>query len=324
MVTEPRTVMIYGDSGSTKTTQIYHMARYILERNPGKKIRLIQSDPGGYAPFIDSGMVERGSVEIFDFTSRKHALADYRMLSEGYWPLWVKDNKLYPKEIEGSSEYFTSQDVCKTTPEEWKGIAGYLFDGISSTGEVLKNHCSDQETGVGFKESWRYEEDGYTILGLQEGHYAIIQKEIHARVTKGFRKLPVEWLIYTALVGAGEDKQKRTKVFGPQIVGNASTASAPTWFMDCFHLSEETYDNVPTPLTPNANGDKVTKRVAWFKEHLDKETEKPYLCKPRCAPEMYPKLLEYFPYGFVPLGYKNGIDVYFRVMEKLRKEFVYG
>jgi hypothetical protein len=109
-------------------------------------------------------------------------------------------------------------------------------------------------------------------------------------------------------------------VYGPQIVGNAATSVAPSWFMDCLHLGEETYDNVATPLQPNATGEKVTKKVAWFIKHQDAETGVPYLCKARCLPEDYERLLSYFPYGFIPLGFNQGVEVYFKVIAKLRKE----
>lgn len=311
--------MIYGGSGSTKTSQLYHIVK-MIHKQTRKKFRLIHSDGGGYAPFVDSGMIDNGIVEVFDFSSRKSALADFRRLGEGYWPRWVKDGKLYSKQVDGSEEYFRTEDVCRTTPQEWEQIGGYVIDGITSTAEVLKNHCSDQTEGVGFKESWKYEEDGYTFTGLQMGHYNIVQKEIHSRLTKGFETLPISWLVCSALVGKGEDKQNRETIYGPQIVGNASTPQVPAWFMDCLHLEKMKYDDIPTKLKKDAKGESKEGMVAWFTSHTDSNTQVPYLCKARIMPEMYPKLLEYFPYGFVPLGYKQGIDLYFQVLELLRKE----
>lgn len=312
--------MIYGPSGSTKTSQLYHAAKYIHRITGGKKLRLIHSDPGGYAPFEDSGMIERGEVEVYNYGASQYALADFRRLSMGYWPKLVRGNNAYPlSDRDGGEIYFKSEDVCKT--QNWDEVGGYLIDGISSIGEVLKNHCSDQDEGVGFKPSWKYEEDGYTITGLQEGHYGLVQKEIHSRFIKGFSNLPIPWLLVTALVGKGEDKQRRETVYGPQIVGNAATPQAPTWFGDCIHLELAKYRQVPSKLAPEVEDKEVEKMVAWFTQHNDSNTGITYLCKPRLLPEQYPKLLEYFPYGFVPLGYRQGIDLYFAVLEKLRKEF---
>jgi hypothetical protein len=83
--------------------------------------------------------------------------------------------------------------------------------------------------------------------------------------------------------------------------------------MDCLHLDK-------TKWHDDKSGSDKEQMVAWFVRHDDTQTGVPYLCKARVMPEMYPKLLEAFPYGFVPLGYKHGVDLYFRVLEKLRKE----
>lgn len=298
--------MMYGVSGTTKTSQTYHLAKWILKQpgNEGKHFRIIHSDGGGWAPFEDSGMIERREVDIYNFGALSSGvLARFRFLSQGYWPRKVKDKDEY---------YLGKADACKTTPAEWERIAGYIIDGAESTCEALKNHCSDQTEGVGFKESWRYEEEGETIVGLQQGHYGIIQKEFSKAHHRGFSSLPIPWLIYTSKVGKGEDKERRETVYGPQIVGNAVTSSAPGWFMDCLHLSREKYQK--------KDGTETEGMVAWFTQHMDKDTGIPYLAKARCLPELYPKLLEYFPYGFVPLGFKNGIEVYFAVLDKLKKE----
>jgi hypothetical protein len=309
---KPRSICLYGTSGTTKTSQSYHLIKWILSKpeNQGKHFRALYSDGGGWAPFDDSGMVKRGEIDIFDFGSLNvGVLARFRWLSQGYWPKWAKDGKAYPKQIEGSTLYFQKEDVCKTTDAEWGKIAGYLIEGIESTCEALKDHCSDQTEGVGFKESWRYEEEGETIVGLQQGHYGIIQKEFHKAHQRGFNCLPIPWLIYTSKLGKGEDKERRETVYGPQIVGNAVTSSSPGWFMDVLHLSaKETYQK---------EGKEIEGMVAWFTQHKDAQTEIPYLCKARCLPELYPELLKQFPYGFVPLGFKTGVENYFKTLERL-------
>lgn len=297
-----RTVMIYGESGDTKTTQLYHLAKYII-RKTGKKIRLIHGDLGGYAPFLDSGMIQRGEVELFDYKYRELALADFVRCSRGYWPRRLTSGELY----------FKTDNNCETTIEKWKEIGAYFIEGMASIGESLKNHCSNQETGVGFKDSWRYTEDDYTVAGLQPGHYGLVQKEMYARVTR-FASLPCEWIVWTSLVGKGEEKMNQDSKYGPQLVGNASTPSIPNWFMDCLHLSTETV------LIKRAGSNEPVKedrKVAWFRKHRSKYTDIEFLAKARCLPELYPKLLEKYPYGFVPLGYDKGIEKYFETLEEL-------
>ncbi len=306
---KPRSLMMYGVSGSTKTSQAYHMAQWLLKGNPGKKIRMIHSDGGGYGPFVDSGLIESGRVQVFDFSDRQHAISDYRKLSQGYWPRKKPDG----------SEYFQKDDHCKTTPAQFENIVAYIIEGMASTAEKLKTHISNQTEGVGFKESWVYTEDGETIVGLQQGHYNIIQKEVYSAHMTGFNCLPIPWLIYTSLLGKGEDKTGKETVYGPQVVGAASTASVPSWFMDCLHLNRETY------VVKTSTGEKtIDGMVAWYKRHNDTTTDVPCLAKARIMPELYPKLEGQFPYGFVPLTFERGIVDYFVVLEKLKQIHMEG
>lgn len=335
----PRSLMVYGDSGSTKTSQLYHVIKYLIkklsaERGRPVRFRMIHSDGGGWAPFADSGMIERGEIELIDYSSRKFALADIRRLSMGYWPIWVdKDNHSHRDWAEDRVEYFKTENVCMTTEDEWEGIGGYLIEGMTSVAETLKTHISNQDEGVGFKESWKYTEEDFTVTGLTKGHYGIIQKEVYERHSRGFKTLPMAYLLYSALVGRGEDKQSKDKVYGPQLAGSAMTAVVPSWFMDVIHLEKISWNGNASPILPLENGGDGSHEavVAWFIQHKDHVTVTPglegleekagtYLVKARCMPELMPRLLEYFPYGFIPMGYKNGLDVYYKVLAKLTKE----
>lgn len=296
--------MMYGISGSTKTSQVYLLAKWLLSlpENKGKKFRMIHSDGGGWAPFQDSGMIDRKEIEVFDFSSRTHSLSDYRKLSQGYWPRKTKDGQ----------EYFRKDDNCKTKPEEWENILGYIIEGMASSGEALKTHISNMTEKVGpERDSFTYEEDGEVLTGLTMSHYNIIQKEIYSAHMSGFNCLPIKWLVYTSLLGKGEDKKTGGEtIYGPQLVGSASTPSIPSWFMDCVQLNKEKY------MTKDGETEGM---VAWFTKHNDTLTGVPCLAKARVLPELYPELLKYFPYGFVPLDYTRGITVYFRVLEKLKE-----
>lgn len=321
---KPTTIMLYSDSGDTKTTQAYFLIKSIYKRT-GKKFRIILSDGGGISPFTDSGMVGT-AVDVMNFSSRERVLADLRKLSLGYWPRWVKDNKAYPNYIEGSQEYFTREPVCMTTPEEWKQIGGYLIEGMTSTGEVLKAHCANQDANnkIGFKGSFNYEEEGFVFGGVDKGHYNIIQKEVYDRHLKGFCNLPMEWLIWTALTGKGEDRE-RTTIFGPQLVGNAMTYQIPSWFHHCFHISKERYIDVPSKLNGHkGTGQETEGLVIWFTKHTNGQEGVPYLAKTRILPELIPKLMEYCPYGFLPVTYTYGLDLFFKLLEKINADYKKG
>lgn len=300
--------MMYSDSRIGKTTNLYFLVKYLWEKH-NLISRVIIGDPGGATPFLDSGMVDEGIVELFDFSYRKLAIADFRRLSRGYWPIINK----------AGNEYFKSDDYCLTPADKWPKIGGYFIDSMTSVGRLLISHCSDQEGGLGFKEAWSYEEDGETIRGLQQGHYGIVQKEMYKLHAHGFSLLPIKYLGWTALVGKGEDKRDRCTKYGPQLIGNASTPEIPTWFNDTFHFEKI----VESREDPNNKGERidVEKRVAWFVEHPDKETGIPYICGPRLLPEIYREYLGRFKDGYIPLGLTRGIDKHYEMLEILNRKF---
>jgi hypothetical protein len=93
--------------------------------------------------------------------------------------------------------------------------------------------------------------------------------------------------------------------------------------MDVLHLDKVKWDGDASPkvqLEQSGEGEH-TSWVGWFTQHTDLNTGVPYLVKARCMPEMFPRLLEYFPYGFVPLGYRNGLNAYFLVLNQLREAY---
>jgi hypothetical protein len=301
-MTKPRTIMIYGNSGDSKTTQAYFLAKYIHEKT-GLTGRLIGTNASDSAPFEDSGMIDKGVVDFFDISNRVKALADMRRLSEGYWP---RDIQSKPT---GNKEYFATDDKCLTSQDQWKKLGFYIIEGAAGIANLLLNHIRQQEEGVGFKHSFKYEEDGYIIGGLQEGHYGLVQQEMYKLIVQGFACLPVKYIIMTSLIAKGVDKRVSETVYGPKSAGQATTFEIPSWFMDCFHLDSVIEDDAKNP------GQKVSRKVAWFEKHLDTETQIPYLCKVRMLPEIYTKLYEAFPNGYVPLGFKSGLDKMYRAID---------
>lgn len=304
-MSKPRSIMIYGDSKSTKTTQAYFLAKWINQLT-GKSVRMIGANASDSSPFEDSGMLEKGIVDFFDISNRQLALADLRRLADGYWPRDVAGKE------KGNKEYFKTDDQCKTTDKQWEKIGAYIVEGTTGIASLLLNHIRNQDEGVGFKHSFRYEEDGYTIGGLQEGHYGLVQQEMYKMIVQGFACLPIKYLIFTGLVAKGEDKRTRETVYGPKAAGQATTFEIPSWFMDCWHL-----DTVVEQGTEE--GTVVERKVAWFTRHADKETGVPYLAGIRCLPEIYPEVVKVYPNGYVKLGFKGGLDRFYKKLEEIGK-----
>lgn len=281
-----RTGIFYGESGDTKTHQLFSFARWYV-KNYKKKCRLITSDGGGFGPFDDSGMIDRGECQAFDISYRKEALADIRRLSEGYWP---RKGKRGPMSI------FTSDLKCAPQENTWDEVGCYLVDGITSICRLWLNHISDQSGGVGFKEAWNYSEGGYEYNGLQQGHYGLVQKELYRIMVHGFKALPVDFVFYTALVEQGEDRKGKT-VYGPKAAGSAITAEIPSWVQDCLHLEQIQFKK---------DGNVIKQKVAHFVKHRDKETGIDYEAKVRVMAEYIPRLMRLYPKGYIKLGLNEG------------------
>jgi len=308
----PRTILGYAESGDGKTSQAYHLAKRVYDKY-GKLTRWICADGGGFRPVEDAGLIDLGIVDVFDISDRQNAIADIRRLSEGFWRRKGKRKNKETGEIV-PAELFSSDPRCQTTDEEWDKIGLYVVEGIKAIGSLLLRHIATSPEDVGFKSSYDYEEDGYLIKGLQQGHWGIVQGELLSIFENGFKTLPINYLFVTSRVGIGKDKKSKETVYGPDSAGTAITADIPAWFEDCLHLSREVIET-----GEGESLKKVRKLVAWYVNHIDANTEIKYLAKARCTPETFPQLAKKFPGGYVPIDFENGINTYLDFIEELNK-----
>jgi hypothetical protein len=311
-IAKPRSAILYGISGSGKTSELARIAKWIY-KTYGLRSRLISASSGGIAAFEDAGLVDPDNpccskeaiVQYFDISYRQWALANVRQLSEGYFPRLAKMN--------GKVDLFLETDTrCMTTPEEWETIGAYLVEGTKDISDVWLNHIRNSPNKIGPKQPATYQEGGYEVKGLDVGHYGIVQLELDKVIRQGFHRLPIKWDIWTGMVDFGEDSENR-KIYGPAAAGKAITLQIPGWFGDCFHLQQ---------IKVLEGEQLVQKHVAWFIEHTDSTTGAIYLSKTRILPELVPSLLKLFPHGYIELGYTKGIEQYFEALDLIRKNYL--
>lgn len=313
---KPQTKVIYGESGASKTTQLYHFARWYHARTK-KRIRLISCSGGGWEPFDASGLIDSGIVQALDVTLMMQGvdtkLAFMKRLSEGYWPI---DSPSGKGNVGDGEYFFAKKPECMTIEAE--NIGAYLIEDLTSLGKLLLGHLSEKDSGTGFKHSFTIEEDGYIIGGLQEGHYGLVQNEVLKFIQHGFGILPVDYMLMTALVGSGTDKRDKTKLFAPQLVGSASTSEIPSWFGDCLYLRDMQviYDD------GQGNQTKGVQKVMHIRDYINPDDEVPYKAKVRCMPELIAKLEEKYPEGYVELKPEKGIIPFLNTMEKWKQEYL--
>jgi hypothetical protein len=317
MTGRTRTTLIYADSGVGKTTQLYFLAKDYLETNPGKTVRLISCSGGGWHPFEDSGLIEQGLVDAIDLTKiaidAGQALASIKALSIGQWPIRVNSGG----NLAAGKMHLSLDKMCSPTSETKQKVGMYLFEDLTQLARLLLSHLGGKEEGTGFKHAWKIEEDGYSVGGLQEGHYGLVQNEIYKLMCMGFcsmASLSVEHFVATALVGKGEDKRSKTIVYGPKSAGDATTFEIPSWFNDCFYLDVDSYSTKEGELTV-AHED----RRGWWKKHLDPETLIPYPAKVRFMPEYMPLLDKKWPQGYIPLQPTAGLDKFYKFSRSVTK-----
>lgn len=316
---KPRNIMLYADSGDTKSTQCFNLAKWI-HQNTGLKGRFIGANASDLASFEDSGMIDKGIIDYFDIASIEHPLAALRWLSQGYWP-----RNLRNKQTQEIVKYFAKDSKCKQDGS-FANVGFYIIEGMTGISTLLLNHIRGQDEGVGFKHSFKYEEEGEIIGGLQEGHYGLVQQELYKMVVQGFACLPVKYVIWTALIGKGVDKRVNETIYGPKSAGQATTFEIPSWFDDCLHLDriKEQRAGTEGKGAGDNNENLVEKVVAWYMKHNDADTDIPYLAKVRILSELYPKLVEKFPKGYVTLGFKTGLEKLYQVREDLVKGYQEG
>lgn len=308
------TVMIYGESGSTKTSQAMFVAKYVYEKY-GLLTEWISSDGGGWKPVEDQGMIDLGVVMALDITGRAHILADTRKLMKGWWPQIMRNER-------GQRV----RRMAPRTPEDAARIGLLVVEGATSLSEAFKLHISKTGSGMGSQDRpWVYTEDDETFGGISKSHYGAIQQTIYELIMMGrslnqttdanaVRFPNLKMVVWTALVGKGEAKNSVTK-YGPQVAGTAVTTSCPQWLGDCLHLHK--FSNVTVEEGTNIQSVQ-NNPVAFFLEHPDPETGIPYLAKPRVAPGSYPALLRVYPGGYVKLETNAGIDQYLYTLDKLK------
>src|SRR5882672_129271 len=108
----PKSDCCYGRTGATKTSQVGHLAEYIMSKY-GLKTRLLSADPGGWKPI--EHLVEAGYIEPYQVSlMSKYPLEIITKVSQGYWPVDTTDPN------------------SKLVKGELKDIGAYAFEGMST------------------------------------------------------------------------------------------------------------------------------------------------------------------------------------------------
>lgn len=269
------TLVIYGPTGTRKTTQIGELAKYVYEKT-GKKTRLLTADGGGYGPIQD--LVNVGIIDVWRVTEEQNIKVAIIKASKGAWP---------DKIVNGLRASSTIKEILPNDrARAFKDIGAYAVEGFTSIAQavmgdaVSKGDKISQDIVGKFTETTEYGSE--TFGAPSPSHYGWTQRYILDMI-RNFSALPLERVMYTALEGKGEDKLTKALQYGPAVAGQAITASIPQYVGDCLHFEDYVKDlgKDPTNDKQKLVGPGVR---GWFVQHPDSITNVMWPAKARLVP----------------------------------------
>lgn len=308
-----RTGIIYGDSGTFKSTACKHFSRYIYEKT-GRMTLLFSQDGGGWGPMVPE--IQDGMISAYRCNAQV-PLPVLRKVSQGYWPTDT-----------------SKADISETNmvPVDWSRFGGMIVEGITSFSQSIMRFLADNGIKTGEEATnlflQRVIVEGKIteekFAGNSRGHYGFVQNALYSAVTN-FSALPCEYVLFTGLESRTEEDDRST-IYGPQIAGKKATNLVPSWVGDCIHSQGypvERIVKVPDPQKPGSTMDtKVIDTIvrSYFTKHPDPNTGILFPAKPRVAPEKVEALRKIYPGGYFEATVNEGFDRYLRVIDQLNTE----
>ena len=299
--------LVYGDTGSTKTSRLGDAAEYYA-RKTGKPVRGIFSDTGGYGAI--EHLVDQGILIPFILSAQDRGdmlIEDMDKLSRGWWPADPRDSK--SKLVYGPMD----------------GVSAILFDGATSwcqammtfhEGAVKYVQASDSIVATGVrvpempKDSFIRSGD-YLRRFTGRSDYGGVQARIKEFIrNSAMLPVPAEW---SALETKGADEGKRP-VYGPDFIGQALTGVCGPWFGNVLHL-----DFVPVEAEETIPG--INRKIKAIKampflftrNHIDPDdpSKVPYMAKTRVDKRLWDK---------IPTVMEPRLDKFYELIDRLQEE----
>jgi len=237
------TILLYGRTGSGKTTQIGVLAEHI-KATTGKDTRLYTADNGGLdtiASYVDLGIIHPVFL--------------------GKTDPWIWLNKVVQGYIRDASGKWVLDKAANAT------IGFYAFESAHAIAKLLKSDMEHKAAlginiGGDANTSFQTTGDGETLkIGTTKGYqkFAIPQTRVNEEMVESF-KLDAEYVLWTAGVNKDDDEINTTRIVGPDVIGKMLTSSLPMDFNYTFRQ-----DAVPVQGKP-------TRHVLYLGTHQDVNT----------------------------------------------------
>lgn len=254
-----RTELVYGRSGSGKTSWALRLARWMWETK-GLRSRWLIGD-GGVETIESSGMIDAGVIEVFQYNNHVDPFLTSQQICDGFWPEDPLDpkSKMLPPNIEAYTDT----------------IGLTVFEGLTVMADVM---MSDKEGGlsdraakgekIGQDSPFVLIDGGKKFGGNPPSHFGFVQRRIEDNIERS-RALP-NWIQWTSHERKAEDGDTNDKLFGPDVCGKALTAKIGGKFGNTIHLHPASRTNkVKDPVTGKMVDTEQIEYRAYTRSHYD-------------------------------------------------------
>jgi len=255
--------LVYGESGSGKTTWALQVAQYFWLKHK-KKTRWYLGDGGGET--VRQVIAAYGGepfIEIWEYPLWKHPFETTNKMMAGGWPLDVGDPS------SPVSEPGTSYDWARAN----YGL--YVYEGLTSMADYL---MGDIEGGLAARtakgetlnndDSFKFIDGALKVGGNSRTHYGLVQRRIPHMLRENSR-VPL-FKIWTAHEQRAEDSTTKEPIIGPDVVGKALTSKIMGSFGHTVHLTKVAkLTKKKDPLSAKMIDELMAERRAYTESHYD-------------------------------------------------------
>ena len=298
-----RSLLIYGPSGSFKTTNAGFFAKYIYEQY-GLKTLMITADGGGWQPI--QPLLDLGVIEVYNLINHSSPTTAMARLVQGYWPV-VDSKGVLKKTVDWRKIDFVAE-----------GVGAYIFEVMTTWADLIMRSMSKKGPTMGEQTSFSFIEEALSpnkFFGLNRAYYGFTQSRMHDYVLAA-SALPVKRVLWTAHEADATDDGE--SITGPAIAGKAATPKVPSWVGECIHFQLNTEVEREVQGVKMARfKQKVLGTRGYFVNHPDYTTGRTHRCKPRIPSAQIPALMDKYKEGYVPLNIDSGLDDFLRTEDRL-------
>lgn len=316
------TQLIYGRTGTTKTSQLGRIARALHDIFQSKfeierpLFRYVGAD-SGWGPIDDlilSPENPEGIIEAIDLSMFKPPNDPFGAINA------IGDGRWLVQEVNKTTKL--PELVFSKTTRAPNNLVGYFFEGMNTIADLLLQNHIDTGRKVGQDLAARSEvsariEGGasqpYLIGSAGQSHYGQVQRFMLTSFLPRIKSLrredgsEVPWVIITAHEAEGVDDFDRT-VLGPATLGKAITGSTPQRFQDTLHVVR---------TVDSKTGAREIKAHFWDHPEPSRPVAGGFMLWPAKVsfpPSIAAKLDKTFPAGFVPLRIEEqGLEVFVKM-----------